>query len=186
MNEETVNGAHSAPPESEPQNCDRDTLTLDDATAQLAALVDERDRLTAERNDLNERLLRRTAEFDNYRRRMDREQAERMEYAAADTVKALLGILDDFDRAVKVESADKDYQKGVELIYQRMHAAFAKLGLEAISAEGSSFDPNLHQAIEMVETNDAADQTILAEYARGYNFKGRLLRPAMVKVAVRK
>jgi molecular chaperone GrpE len=183
MIEETANGAANSPTESTPG---ADRLTLDDAAAQLAALADERDRLIADRNDLNDRLLRRTAEFDNYRRRMEREQSERAERAGADTVKALLPILDDFERAVRIECTDKDYQKGIELIHQRLQTAFEKLGLEPVPALGQIFDPNLHQAIEMAETGEAEDQQILAEFARGYAFKGKLLRPAMVKVAVRK
>jgi molecular chaperone GrpE len=84
-----------------------------------------------------------------------------------------------------VETADREYAKGMELIYQRLMDALKKLGLEPLQTIGQAFDPNLHHAIEMVQTEDAPDHTVLDEYQRGYNFKGRLLRPAMVKVAVR-
>jgi molecular chaperone GrpE len=100
-------------------------------------------------------------------------------------VRDMLPILDDFERALKVETADRDYAKGVELIYQRMADTLKKLGLEPIETAGQAFDPNLHQAVERVQTEDAEDQAILAEFQRGYNFKGKLLRPAMVRVAVR-
>lgn len=156
-----------------------------DAGADLLALTEERDRLAQEKNDLYEQLLRRTAEFENFRRRTERERLEFSEYAAMDTLKALLPVLDDFERGLKVETADKDFLKGVELIYSRMFELMKKQGLEPISTDGAKFDPNLHHAIEMMPTDEAEDQTILSEFQRGYQFRGRLLRPALVKVAVR-
>jgi molecular chaperone GrpE len=107
-----------------------------------------------------------------------------LEFASMDTVKALLPVLDDFERALKVERPDSDYARGVDLIYQRFYEALRKLGLEPISGEVPLFNPHIHHAVEMVDTKDHPDQTILEEYQRGYYFKGRLLRPAMVKVAV--
>lgn len=150
----------------------------------LAELVAERDRAIKEKNELQELLQRRQAEFDNYRRRSERERTEVFEFASMDAVKALLPILDDFERALKVESADKEYARGMEMIYQRLFEGLKKLGLEPISAEVPIFNPHIHHAVEMVDTKDHPDQTILEEYQRGYYFKGRLLRPAMVKVAV--
>jgi molecular chaperone GrpE len=99
-------------------------------------------------------------------------------------VKALLPVLDDFERALKMQTADTDFVKGIELIYQRMFDVLAKLGLQPIEAVGQPFDPNIHHAIEMVQTEEYEDQTVLAELLRGYTFKGRLLRASMVKVAV--
>ena len=101
-----------------------------------------------------------------------------------EAVRSILPIIDDFKRALQVESADKEYAKGMELIEQRLTGALQKLGLEPVDATGQLFDPHVHHAVEMAETADAPDQTILAEFQRGYNFKGRLLRAAMVKVAV--
>jgi len=167
--------------EDEPRT---DTAESIDPAVALAAIVSERDQLLAERADLQDRLLRRQAEFDNFRRRAERERADVLEYAATDTVRTLLPIVDDFERALKVESADKDYVRGMELIYQRLTTALAKMGLEPIVAEGQPFDPNVHHAIEMVETDEVPDHTVLSEFQRGYNFRGRLLRTAMVKVAV--
>jgi molecular chaperone GrpE len=152
----------------------------------LAAITAERDRLIEEKNDLTNRLLRRQAEFDNFRRRAERERADLLEYAHTESVRAILPILDDFERALKMESADKEYARGMELIYQRLSEALKKLGLEPISAKGQKFDPHLHHAVEMVETGDVEDHTVLDEFQQGYNFRGRLLRPAMVKVAVTK
>ena len=113
------------------------------------------------------------------------ERSEYLQFAAVDLVKDILPILDDFERALQVETADRNYAKGVELIYQRMSETLKKLGLEPIETADQKFDPNLHQAVERVETDEAPDQSILAEFQRGYNFKGKLLRPAMVKVAVK-
>jgi molecular chaperone GrpE len=152
---------------------------------QLSALAAEREQFAAEKADLQERLLRARAEFDNARRRFEQQRSEYLQFAAMESVRDMLPILDDFERALKVDTADRDYAKGVELIYQRMADTLKKLGLEPIETAGQKFDPNLHQAVERVETEDAEDQAILGEFQRGYNFKGKLLRPAMVKVAVR-
>ncbi len=144
----------------------------------------ERDRLLREKLDLQELLQRRQAEFDNFRKRNERERSDLIEYASMDTVKALLPILDDFERALKVETADREYARGMEIIEQRFAEALRKLGLEPVSSEVAIFNPHVHHAVEMVDTKDHPDQTILDEYQRGYYFKGKLLRPAMVKVAV--
>ncbi|MFN0169215.1 MAG: nucleotide exchange factor GrpE [Bryobacteraceae bacterium] len=154
----------------------------------LAAVTADRDQLAAEKADLQDLLLRRQAEFENFRRRSERERAEFAEYAGAETVRVLLPILDDFERAMKApppaENGDLDYRKGIELIYQRLLDALKKAGLELVECEGQPFDPNVHQAVDRAETGDLPDQTVLQVYQQGYNFKGRLLRPAMVKVAV--
>ena len=155
--------------------------TLD---GQLAAITAQRDRLAAEKADLGDRLLRARAEFENARRRSERERSDFLQFAALDLVRDLVPVLDDFERALKVETADRDYARGVELIYQRLFETLKRLGLEPIETAGRPFDPNLHQAVERVETDQAADQAVLGEFQRGYNFKGKLLRPAMVRVAV--
>ena len=152
----------------------------------LEAMRAERDRLLEEKADLQDRLLRRQAEFDNFRRRAEREKADVVEYANSETVRELLPILDDFERALKAESADKEYSRGMKLIYQRLFDSLKKLGLEPINTSGQTFDPHTHHSIEMVESQEHEDHAILDEYQRGYTFRGRLLRPAMVKVAVRK
>ena len=152
--------------------------------AGLDALRDERDNLKAERDELKELLLRRQAEFDNFRKRSEKERADFAQFAGMELVREILPILDDFDRALKIETADTEYAKGVGMIYGRLFEALKKQGLEPIDTTGATFDPHLHQAIERVETKDAEDHAVLAEFQRGYNFKGKLLRPAMVKVAV--
>ena len=150
----------------------------------LAALTAERDSLAAEKAELRDRLLRAQAEFQNFRKRSEKDRIEFSEYASTEAVRALLPVLDDFERALKVESADQEFSRGIGLIYQRLFESLKKLGLEPMASTGQPFDPNIHHAVEMVETDEAADHTVLDEYQRGYNFKGRLLRPAMVKVAV--
>jgi molecular chaperone GrpE len=156
------------------------------AAPTLAEVIAERDRLIEEKNDLQDRLLRRQAEFDNFRRRAERDRADVVEFAHTESVRAILPILDDFERALKVECTGKEYARGMELIYQRLSEALKKLGLEPINAKGQKFDPHIHHAVDMVETEEVEDHTVLDEYERGYNFRGRLLRPAMVKVAVAK
>lgn len=144
----------------------------------------ERDRLTREKAELQELLQRRQAEFENYRKRSERERGEVFDIAAMDTIRALLPALDDFERALKHETADKEYARGLEMIYQRLFETLRKLGLEPIVNDVPVFNPHIHHAVEMVDTKERPDQTILEEYQRGYYYKGRLLRPAMVKVAV--
>jgi molecular chaperone GrpE len=150
----------------------------------MDALTAERDRLESEKAELQDRFLRSQAEFQNFRRRVEKDRVEFSEYASMEAVRALLPVLDDFERALQAPGADPEYAKGMELIHQRLSAALQKLGLEPIIAQGQPFDPHIHHAVEMVETEDASGDTVLAEFQRGYNFKGRLLRAAMVKVAV--
>jgi molecular chaperone GrpE len=168
-----------------PQENPPEVTAEDSAATPELQWAAERDQLVAEKAELQDRLLRGRAEFDNFRKRTERERSDYIQYAAMEMVRELLPILDDFERALKVETADREYAKGVELIYQRMYDSLKKMGLEPIATEGQQFDPNLHQAIERVPTKDAQDQMVLGEFQRGYNFKGRLLRPAMVRVAVR-
>jgi molecular chaperone GrpE len=148
-------------------------------------LAAEKERLLAEKADLEDRLLRARAEFQNARMRAERERSDYLQFAAMDLVKDLLPVLDDLERAMRVETSDREYAKGVELIHQRFMDALKKLGLEPMETSGKRFDPNLHQAIERVPTDQSEDQSILGEFQRGYQFKGRLLRPAMVRVSVK-
>jgi molecular chaperone GrpE len=173
MTEETV-------PPAEPEN---------DLQAQLAAVTEERDKLLNEKQELYDRLLRSQAEFDNARRRGERERSEFVQYAGLELIREILPVVDDFQRALQsgaglADGPAKDYLKGIELIYQRLVDRLKKVGLEPIESAGTLFDPNLHEAVERVETSDYPDQTVLAEFQRGYTFKGRLVRASMVKVAV--
>ena len=151
--------------------------------AEAPALATELQRLKAERDALLDRLARAQAEFENARRRAGKEQQDFRDYAAADAIRSLLPVIDSFERALQAESEPGDFRSGVELIYKQLQDALAKLGVRAIPAKGEPFDPHYHEAIEMVETSKAADHEVLEELQRGYKFKDRLLRPAMVKVA---
>jgi molecular chaperone GrpE len=155
----------------------------------LEALIQERDLLAAERAEFQDLLQRRQADYDNYRKRVEREKSEIRDYASMDAVTALLPILDDFERALQAAPAEgpiRDYATGVELIRQRLIDSLIRLGLESVSVEsGTRFDPTIHNAVQREQRDDLPDQTVVEQYQRGYRFKGRLLRPAMVKVAVR-
>ena len=161
-----------------------DQTTTEAQAPDPSLLQKELDQLAGEKAELQDRVLRAQAEFQNFKKRVDRERSEMFEYASMEAVRALLPVLDDFERSLKVESADKEYVKGMELIYQRFYDGLKKLGLEPIDSTGQAFDPHVHHAVDMVETEDAPPDTVLEEFQRGYNFKGRMLRPAMVKVAV--
>ena len=144
----------------------------------------ELERLRAEYNALLDRLARVQAEFDNYRKRQAREQQDYRDYALSDALKSLLPVVDSFDRALAAPAAKTaDFRAGLELINRQFHDALAKLGVQPIKAQGEVFDPNLHQAVQMVETSEADDNHVLEELQRGYKIKDRLLRPAMVRVA---
>ena len=147
---------------------------------------DERLRkLQAENKRLMDQLLRQKADMENFRKRAEREKDEFMQYTLFDTVKSLLPILDGFELALESEGGGDEYRKGVELIYQKLRAALEKTGLKAIETKGRQFNPRLHEAVATVETNRHPEHEIVEELQRGYYFKDRLLRPAMVKVAQR-
>jgi molecular chaperone GrpE len=142
------------------------------------------EKLRSERNDLFDRLARLQAEFDNYRKRAAKESAEYRDYAVSDAARSLLPVIDSFTLALKNASAKpEDLRKGVELIFKQLQDVLQKLNIERVPAQGEPFDPRVHEAIEMVETNDAPDHHVLEELQPGYRIKGRLLRPAMVRVA---
>jgi molecular chaperone GrpE len=124
------------------------------------------------------------AEFENYRRRAEKEKAEIREFSGMETIRLLLPVLDDFERAIKAGAADNEHTRGIELIFERLSSELRKMGLEPIPTEGQKFDPHSHHALELRETSEFEDHAILEELQKGYNFRGRLLRPAMVRVAV--
>ncbi len=140
-------------------------------------------RLKAERDVACDRLARMQAEFDNARKRAAKEQQDFRDFALADTIKTLLPVVDSFERALQAKSEGGEFRAGVELIYKQLQDALSKLGVQPIAAKGQPFDPRIHEAIEMVETSDAPDHQVLDEWQRGYKYKDRLLRPAMVRVA---
>lgn len=182
MSESNLDTANS---ESAAPGVDHEALAIDLA-AQVQFLEEERAKLENEKQELLRLAQTRTAEFENFKRRVERERVETIDFAIGDAIKTLLPALDDFERALQVQTADSNYAKGVELIHGRLKDILTKLGLEPLITVGQTFDPNLHHGIDLVETDEAEDQTILAEFQKGYNFRGKLLRPAMVRVAVKK
>ena len=153
-----------------------------DAAAPLAPEIDV---LTRERDEFKDRWLRKTAEFDNYRKRVERERREQADQAVVDLLDQLLSVVDDFDRALTVDAGEGGgaYRKGVELIHGKLHDLLRKQGLTPIEVIGKDFDPNVHQAVVHEESPAHRDGEVIGELRKGYMLGDRLLRPAMVKVA---
>jgi molecular chaperone GrpE len=162
---------------------DGDGATAEGTAGEPSASDSELQKLKAERDSLLDRLARVQAEFENARRRASKEQQEFRDYAVADAIKSLLPVVDSLERALQVKSNAVELRGGVELIYKQLQAALAKLSVNPIVSQGEAFDPRFHEAVEMVETTEAPDHQVIEELQRGYKFKDRLLRPAMVKVA---
>ncbi len=141
--------------------------------------------LQAERDDLYDRLLRKTAEFDNYRKRVDRERQDQRQMAAADLLEELLPLVDDLQRALTIDAGPEAqaYRKGIELIDKQLLDLLQKRGVTPIDTTGAQFDPHLHQAVSYDPSPDHRDGEIVQEFRRGYLLGTKLLRPAMVKVA---
>jgi molecular chaperone GrpE len=150
--------------------------------------ADSGDALQRERDDLYDRLLRTTAEFDNYRKRTERERREHSDYVAADLLRDLLPLVDDMERALAapVESANPQiatYRSGIELIHRQFLETLRRRGVEPLDVVGQPFDPEWHEAIAREAAPGFQEGQITAEVRRGYRLGSRLLRPAMVKVA---
>ena len=143
------------------------------------------ERLAQEMADLNRRLLEAREDYDNLRRRTERERSDWIEQANADLVSQLLPVLDDLEYAARMECLDPQYGRGVKLIYQRFADTLKGVGLEPIPAIGERFDPRMHEAVQRVEAGSPRETLIVDEYQKGYTFNGRLLRASRVKVAVR-
>ena len=171
---------HELPAASDDGN---ENATKTAARGESTGAEGELQKLKAERDSLLDRLARAQAEFENARRRTVKEQQESRDYAVADAIKSLLPVVDSLDLALRAHSDAAEFRSGVELIYKQLQTALGKLSVQAIAAKGEPFDPHYHEAIEMVETADAPDHQVIEELQRGYKYKDRLLRPAMVKVA---
>jgi molecular chaperone GrpE len=141
-------------------------------------------RLVAEKEELLNTLVRRQADFDNYRKRVERDRKDEARRGTGRLLLDLLPVLDGFDRALAGHPAEDEYRKGVQLIQRHLWDTLSKHGLERIAAEGKTFDPHYHEAIDRVETHEHADGTILQVVQEGYLFDGRVLRPSLVRVAV--
>ncbi len=158
-----------------------------DAVAADSAKADaEVARLAADLDELRQTLMRRQADFDNYRKRLEKERAEDSRRATARVIEGLIPVVDGFEHALAAhrEAEYENYRRGFELIYKQLADHLARLGVERIDPIGKQFDPHLHQAMDRTETADHEDGKILQVFQPGYVFHGRVLRPAMVRVAV--
>lgn len=142
--------------------------------------------LKQQRDEYYDRLLRKTAEFDNYRRRTERERIQLSEAAAADLLQELLPVVDDLERALKADpgtEATEAIRRGVELIHKQMLETLRKRGVRPIESLGADFDPHFHMAVSHEPADGRREGEVVEEFSRGYMLGDRLLRPAMVKVA---
>jgi molecular chaperone GrpE len=149
----------------------------------------ELENLKKDRDEIYDRLLRKQAEFENYKKRIDREKSEFMQFASSELMKELLGVLDSFDLAIRNAAAEgeggENTLRGFELIYKQLQDTLGRFGLKPIEAKGKTFDPNFHQAVSTQPANDVEENTVIDEMRKGYTLNGRLLRPAMVSVSVK-
>jgi molecular chaperone GrpE len=144
------------------------------------------DKLLQEKQDLYDRLLRKQAELENFRKRIQREKEDFLQHATTDLVRALLPTLDGFERALKHRdpAVPEQFYKGMKLIYKQLSDVLSRAGLVPVESAGQAFDPHLHQAVETVESPAHRENEVVEELQKGYKLKQRLLRPAIVKVAV--
>jgi molecular chaperone GrpE len=178
--------------EVKPTKKDLEAADLD-PSAEAKAIAEESSkadaelaRLASDLDELRQTLLRRQADFENYKRRIEKERFEDSKRSTARVIEALIPIIDGFENALAVhrESEYENYRKGFELIYKQLLDNIARLGAERLDPLGQPFDPHLHQALDRAESLDHADGTILQVFQPGYLFHGRVLRPAMVRVAI--
>ena len=157
-----------------------------DDSASAGSLAEQIQQLQAEKQELMDTLVRRQADFENYRKRVDRERHHDRHRGVELLVEHLLPVLDAFDRALAVDrdSSSADYLRGFELIRRQLWDALAKQGLARIESVGKEFNPHFHHAIERVETTEHGDGTVIGELQPGYVLHERVLRPAMVRVAI--
>ena len=176
--------------EKKPQSDTNDDAQQGSDGAEIAADAAKADaevaKLATDLEELRQTLLRRQADFDNYRKRIEKERTEDSKRATARLIEGLIPIIDGFEHALAAhrEKEYEVYSKGFELIYKQLIDNLTKLGAERVNPIGKQFDPHLHQAMDRLETTDHEDGTIVQVFQPGYVFHGRVLRPAMVRVAV--
>ena len=163
-------------------------------TAELIATRAELKRVEAENVDLKDRLARRQADFENYRKRVERERSETYNRVVADVAAKLLPVLDNLKRALEteasVEASESDefrhFLSGVDLIYKQLNGVLEALGVKPVPAVGEQFDPHVHEAVVTEPTDDYEPDTVMQELVTGYRLGDKLIRPALVKVATKK
>lgn len=177
-------GSEPAPPTAEGESAAEQEVQAAHE-AELETLRNGLEAAQKERDELLDKLQRSQAEFQNIRRRLEKEKSDIIRYSPSDTIQALLPVVDDFERAIATEGVPEDFKQGLELIHRRIFEVFQRAGLTAIE-EHDTFDPNLHFAVDRAPASeDQSDHQILEVYQKGYRFKDRLLRASMVKVAVK-
>jgi len=183
---ETREGTSSAEVDEFTPTATGPNATPETADAGLAELTAAYEKAVAEKTEYFERLLRKQAELDNFRKRTQREKEDLVHFANADLLRSLLPVLDGFDRALKQRDPNvpRSFYDGLEHIQRQFIDTLGRAGLEPVDTVGEIFDPHFHQAVETVESDEHRDHEIIEELQRGYKLKNRLLRPAIVKVAI--
>lgn len=183
MSDKEININIGGPPQTAPgDSAEESNLAADSAAADAEVA-----KLANDLNDLRQTLMRRQADFDNYRKRIEKERTEDSRRATGRVIESLIPIIDGFEHALAAhrDAAEYDnYRKGFELIYKQLLDNVTRLGVERVDPLGKPFDPHLHQAMDRFETDDHPDGQVVQVYQPGYVFHGRVLRPAMVRVAV--
>ena len=168
-------------------NDEQEELSARESSAADPVVSGELQKLIEERDNLQDRLLRKQAEFENYKKRIERERSEYVQFASAELMRELLNALDSFDLAIhnvgKDSGGSENLLRGLDLIYKQFQDTLGRFGLKAIEAAGQPFDPNFHQAVSTVPTDEVEENIVVDELRRGYTLNGRLLRPAMVSVS---
>ena len=181
--EENLDQRHGG--EAESNNTER---TVDGDSTDLSLEGEPKEELfqiKAQAEEFKSLLLQKQAEFENYRKRMDRERTDNIRYAAFDVVKEVLPVLDNLERAVEASrtGTEEQLREGVEIIQKQFRSVLSKQGLSEIEANGQPFDPHVHEAVGRVATDDHPEEQVVEVFQKGYRFKDRLLRPSMVSVA---
>src|SRR3984885_4691947 len=153
-------------------------------SAESSPLHTELEQVKGERDQLLDRLARLQAEFDNARKREAKERADSRDYTVSNTVEPFLGVMDNFQLALKADGTKEQLRAGVELILKQMEDALKGLNVQAVETVGAQFDPRIHEALGSIETKEFPDHQVLEEIRRGYKIRDKLLRPALVRIAV--
>ncbi len=159
-------------------------VLVEDQAEQVAASAIELAQVKGERDQLMDRLIRLQAEFDNARKRAEKERADAREYTVGATVEPFLSVMDNFRLALKAQGSAEQLRGGVELILKQMEEALKGLQVVPVETVGVQFDPRIHEALGSIETAEFPDHQVVEEIRRGYKIREKLLRPAMVKIAV--
>ncbi len=181
--QEEINEAEAAGNEPEADEVNETADNAEETTDALTELQEKVKRLEASLKEAQDHGMRLQADFQNYRRRSDKEKAEIGDVVTQNILRDLLPMLDNFERAMAAETTDvASFQKGVEMIFNQFREILAKEGLEHIETDGKKFDPNFHQAVMRVQDPNREDDEIAQELQKGYIVKGRVIRPSMVQV----